>query len=63
LNLIDEVAAQSGAGRRVGLLCRLVADGRLHVRIGVECSWQDPDRAVDTLLHRRVDGKVVLRMD
>lgn len=63
LNLIDEVAAQSGAGRDLTRLCRLVADGRLHVRIGLECSWQDPDRAVDTLLHRRVGGKVVLRMD
>ena len=63
LNLIDEVAAQSGAGRDLTRLCRLVADGRLHVRIGLECSWQDPGRAVDTLLRRRVGGKVVLRMD
>ena len=63
LNLIDEVAAQSGAGRDLTRLCRLVADGRLHIRIGLECSWQDPGRAVDTLLHRRVGGKVVLRMD
>jgi NADPH:quinone reductase-like Zn-dependent oxidoreductase len=63
LNLIDEVAAQSGAGRDLTRLCRLVADGRLHVRIGLECSWQDPGRAVDALLRRRVGGKVVLRMD
>ena len=63
LNLIDEVAAQSGAGRDLTRLCRLVADGRLHVRIGLECSWQDPGGAVDTLLRRRVGGKVVLRMD
>ena len=63
LNLFDEVAAQSGAGRDLARLCRLVADGRLHIRVGLECSWQDPGRAVDALLHRRVAGKVVLRMD
>ena len=63
LNLIDEVAAQSGAGRDLTRLFRLVTDGRLHVRIGLECSWQDPGGAVDTLLRRRVGGKVVLRMD
>ncbi|HET7012273.1 MAG TPA: hypothetical protein VFI65_00070 [Streptosporangiaceae bacterium] len=44
-------------------LCRLVESGRLDGQIALECSWRQPQVAIDALLHRHLGGKIVLRMD
>ncbi len=50
-------------GEDLQLLADLVADGRLHPRVGFEASWRDADSAFEALAERRVKGKAVLLVD
>ena len=63
LNLPDEIRAHSSGTRDLMRLCRLVADGRLDGQVELECSWREPFRPLDALLHRRIGGKAVLHVD
>jgi NADPH:quinone reductase len=44
-------------------LVRLVADGRLHVEIGREASWQQTSQVLADLKDRKIRGKAVLTLD
>ena len=61
LNLPEELP--DGAGRDLGRLLALAAQGRLHAHVGLEASWRDAPDARRALLERRVAGKVVLHID
>jgi NADPH:quinone reductase len=50
-------------GRDLAFLARLVAEDRLQPPIGLEVSWRDLAAGIDALRERRVNGKVVLRLD
>jgi NADPH:quinone reductase-like Zn-dependent oxidoreductase len=50
------------AGRRLELLLRLVADGRLDPGIGLEAAWSEIEDALQKLSERAISGKVVLRV-
>jgi NADPH:quinone reductase-like Zn-dependent oxidoreductase len=63
LNLPDELNAQGSAASDLARLCRLMVDGRLDAQIGYEGSWREPAPAIDALMHRRIAGKAVLRVD
>jgi NADPH:quinone reductase len=62
LNLPDELA-RPGAADDLARLCRLVAAGRLDPQVALEASWREAAGALDSLLRRRVGGKVVLYVD
>jgi NADPH:quinone reductase len=44
-------------------LVRLVSDGRLHVEIGREASWQQTSQVLADLKDRKIRGKAVLTLD
>jgi hypothetical protein len=44
-------------------LCALAADGRLDGQVELQCSWRQPEPAIDALLNRRIGGKAVLHID
>jgi NADPH:quinone reductase-like Zn-dependent oxidoreductase len=50
------------SGRRLALLVRLVAEGRLEPGVGLEADWSELNGALDALSDRRVSGKLVLRV-
>jgi NADPH2:quinone reductase len=50
-------------GKDLGFLARLVAEGRLRPQVGLEVSWRDLATGIAALRERRVNGKVVLRID
>jgi NADPH:quinone reductase len=51
---------EADAGRLLGMLLDLVANGRLQVEIGFEGSWDRLNEAMDGLSERRFAGKAVL---
>ena len=55
-----EHEADAGAGLRV--LLNLVAEGRLHVVIGLDEDWSHAAEALEALAARRVPGKAVLHV-
>ncbi|MDH6132405.1 NADPH2:quinone reductase [Kitasatospora sp. MAA4] len=59
LFLLDEICRRP-AGADLALLARLVQDGRLDPQVGVLAGWTDAAGAIQALLDRRVNGKVVL---
>lgn len=61
--LFAELAHTRSGGADLGRLAALVAAGRLHPQIDLALSWSQVDDAVGALLHRRVAGKAVLRVD
>jgi threonine dehydrogenase-like Zn-dependent dehydrogenase len=63
LNLPDELASHASAASDLARLCALAADGRLDGQVELECSWRQPDLAIDALLDRRIGGKAVLHID
>jgi NADPH:quinone reductase-like Zn-dependent oxidoreductase len=50
-------------GADLSLLAGEVAAGRLEPVVGVEGSWSDPARALESLRERRMEGKAVLLID
>jgi hypothetical protein len=50
-------------GADLGVLGGEIAAGRLKPRVGLEASWRDPLGALEALRARRLDGKVVRRVD
>jgi NADPH:quinone reductase len=44
-------------------LCALAAGGRLDGQVELQCSWRQPEPAIDALLNRRIGGKAVLQVD
>jgi NADPH:quinone reductase len=63
LNLPDELACHGGAAGDLGRLCALAAGGRLDGQVELQCSWRQPEPAIDALLNRRIGGKAVLHVD
>ena len=63
LNLPDELASHASVASDLARLCALAADGRLDGQVELEDSWRQPGPAIDALLHRRIGGKAVLRVD
>jgi NADPH:quinone reductase len=63
LNLFDELTRHASAATDLRRLCGLVAAGRLDGQIQLEVSWRDHASAFDALLHGRISGKAVLRID
>lgn len=55
--------ARDPAGRDLGLLASLMADGALDPQVDVEASWRQPGEALSALMDRRVAGKAVLHID
>jgi NADPH:quinone reductase-like Zn-dependent oxidoreductase len=50
-------------GRDLTYLAQLTGESRLHPHVGMEVSWRDLPSAVDALRDRRVEGKVIIRID
>jgi NADPH:quinone reductase len=63
LNLPDELASHASAAGDLTRLCALAADGRLDGQVELQCSWRQPEPAIDALLNRRIGGKAVLHVD
>jgi NADPH2:quinone reductase len=63
LNLPDELASHASAAGDLARLCALAADGRLDGQVELQCSWRQPEPAIDALLNRRIGGKAVLHID
>jgi hypothetical protein len=63
LNLPDELASHASAAGDLTRLCALAADGRLDGQVELQCSWRQPESAIDALLNRRIGGKVVFQVD
>ena len=63
LNLPDELASHASAAGDLTRLCALAADGRLDGQVELQCSWRQPESAIDALLNRRIGGKAVLHVD
>ena len=63
LNFPEELAVHASAASDLTRLCALMAEGRLDGQIEFETSWREPNRALDTLLGRRIGGKAVLHVD
>jgi NADPH:quinone reductase-like Zn-dependent oxidoreductase len=61
LIIFHELARRPGS-EDLGILARLIADGRLHPHIDLELSWTHIADAVQSLLERRITGKVVLTL-
>ncbi|MFB5678155.1 zinc-binding dehydrogenase [Paenibacillus terreus] len=57
----EELTRQSAADD-LGLLARLVADGRLTPRIEVEAPWTEIDTVAHKLMERKFSGKAVLHI-
>jgi hypothetical protein len=52
----------SGSGHLTGLFA-LAAGGRLDGQVELQCSWRQPEPAIDALLNRRTGGRAVLHVD
>jgi hypothetical protein len=63
LNLPDELASHASAADDLTRLCALAAGGRLDGQVELQCSWRQPEPAIDALLNRRIGGKAVLHID
>jgi NADPH:quinone reductase len=63
LDLPDELTRQAGAAGDLRRLCGLAAGGRLDGQVELEVSWREHASAMDSLLRRRIGGKVVLLVD
>jgi hypothetical protein len=63
LNLPDELASHASAAGDLTRLCALAAGGRLDGQVELQCSWRQPEPAIDALLSRRIGGKAVLHID
>jgi NADPH:quinone reductase len=63
LNLLSELGSHVTLAADLSRLGRLAAAGRLDGQITVECSWREPDAAIDALLNHHLGGKIVFRMD
>ena len=63
LNLLTELGPPEAVASDLARLGRLAEAGRLDGQIALECSWREPEVAVDALLERHLGGKIVLRMD
>ncbi len=63
LNLSTELGSPATVATDLARLARLAAAGRLDGQIALECSWRQPDDAIDALLHRHLGGKIVFLMD
>jgi NADPH:quinone reductase len=63
LNLPDELTSHASAAGDLARLCALAADGRLDGQVELECSWHQPELAIDALLRRSIGGKAVLHID
>ena len=63
LNLPDELASRASAAGDLTRLCALAAGGRLDGQVELQCSWRQPEPAIDALLNRRIGGKAVLHVD
>lgn len=63
LNLLTELGSPDVAAADLARLLRLVEAGRLDGQIALECSWRQPQVAIDALLNRHLGGKVVVRVD
>jgi NADPH:quinone reductase-like Zn-dependent oxidoreductase len=50
-------------GADLALLAGEVGAGRLTPQVGLEASWRDPMRALESLRERRIEGKAVLEID
>jgi len=50
-------------GDDLQLLADLITEGRLHPQIGLETVWAQANQAFEELAGRRVNGKVVLRVE
>jgi NADPH2:quinone reductase len=50
-------------GRDLSYLARLMGTGRLEAQVGLQVSWRDLGSATEALRERRVNGKVVLKVD
>jgi NADPH:quinone reductase-like Zn-dependent oxidoreductase len=51
---------EADAGRNIAMLLDLVADGRLHVEIGMQADWSRLNDVLEALDERRFAGKAVL---
>jgi NADPH:quinone reductase-like Zn-dependent oxidoreductase len=63
LNLPDELASHASAAGDLPRLCALAVGGRLDGQVELQCSWRQPEPAIDALLNRRIGGKAVLHID
>ena len=63
LNLLADLGSHAAIAGDLARLCRLAAAGRLDGQVTLECSWHQPEAAIDALLNRHLGGKVVLRID
>ena len=63
LLIFPTLAREGGARRAFERLLALVADGRVDPQIALVDSWADAPEAIRAVLERRVNGKVVLRVD
>jgi NADPH:quinone reductase-like Zn-dependent oxidoreductase len=63
LNLLSDLGAHAVVASGLTRLCRLAGAGRLDGQIALECSWRQPQAAIDALLNRHLGGKIVLRID
>jgi NADPH:quinone reductase-like Zn-dependent oxidoreductase len=59
--LFHELVRKAGA-EDLGILARLIAEGRLHPSIDLEVPWTHIADAVQSLLERRITGKAVLTL-
>lgn len=50
-------------GRDLEYLARLMGEGKLRPQVGLEVSWTELGKAMTALRDRKVNGKVVLRLD
>jgi len=57
------VPSHASAAGDLARLCALAADGRLDGQVELQCSWRQPEPAIDALLNRRIGGKAVLHVD
>ncbi|MEV4312306.1 zinc-binding dehydrogenase [Actinocrispum sp. NPDC049592] len=62
LNNPDEIAAHDSGITDLTRLCSLVARGQLDCGITLECDWRDHSMAIDALLSRKTNGKIVLHI-
>ncbi len=63
LLVFPELRRTPGGGTELlGILARLVADGRLDCSIAREADWSEAGEQVQALLEGRVSGKIVLRV-
>jgi len=63
LNRPDEVASQASAASDLTRPCALAVGRRLDGQVELQCSWRQPEPAIDALLNRRIGGKAVLHVD